>query len=276
MKIFGILGSAVFCVAGLAALGSKADAAVLPVVDPYFDMFPTAPSIFDGVYPVGTTAATYLWFKTCGTGCAFADDNVVGWTPSSTFGPGISGQWQTGVPQNTLTFKSDPMINATTPEPIVARVINATESQVVSTQAVAGVTYTLDVDLGFDITHIDNASVILIVDGHHVVATAPSSDGLTLAQMQKTGNWYDFEASYTATAADAGAPIEILLSSMTNGTGWGWFGNVRLTDSLSVSNPVATPEPATWAMMLLGFGGMAGVAAARRSFRGRSAAGQAA
>ena len=228
--------------------------------------FPAAPSIFDGLYPVGTTAATYLWFKTCGTGCAFADDNIVGWTSSSTFGPGISGQWQTGVPQNALTFKTDPLIGGTTPEPIVLRAINATVSQVVSTTAVAGVTYTLDVDLGFDITHADNASVILEVDGHQVVANAAPSDGLTRAQMQLSGNWYDFEASYTATAADAGAPIEILLSSMTNGIGWGWFGDVRLTDLLNgpVLDPPGAPEPATWAMMLIGFGGIAGVAAVRR------------
>jgi hypothetical protein len=264
MNFLKTLSSAVFCAAVLAPFGARAN--VVPVVNPYFDMFPSAPSIFDGVYPVGTTAATYLWFKTCGTGCAFADDNIVGWTSSSTFGPGISGQWQTGVPQNKLTFKSDPMINATTPEPIVARAINATISQVVSTTAVAGVTYKLDVDLGFDITHADNASIILVVDGHQVVANPAPSDGLTRAQMQLSGNWYDFEASYTATAADAGAPIEILLSSLTNGMGWGWFGNVRLTDSLTgpVLDPTAAPEPATWAMMLIGFGGMAGVAAVRR------------
>ncbi len=165
------------------------------------------------------------------------------------------------------------MIGGTTPEPIVARVINATESQVVSTKAVAGVTYTLNVDLGFDITHTDNASIILEVDGHQVLANAAPSDGLTRAQMQLSGNWYDFVASYTATAADAGAPIEILLSSMTNGIGWGWFGDVRLTDSLTgpVLDPPSAPEPATWAMMLIGFGGIAGVAAVRRR---RSAAAQ--
>ena len=86
--------------------------------------------------------------------------------------------------------------------------------------------------------------------------------------MQRSGNWYDFEASYTATAADAGGPIEILLSSVNNGNGFAFFGNVRLTD------PPAAPEPATWAMMLIGFGGMAGAAAMRRSFRRRSAASQ--
>jgi PEP-CTERM motif len=124
----------------------------------------------------------------------------------------------------------------------------------------------LNVDLGFAKTQLDNASVFLIVDGHKVLANPLPSDGKTRAQMQNSGNWFDFEASYTATAADAGAPIEILLSSLTNGMGWGFFGNVRLTDSLTgpMLDPPAAPEPATWAMMLVGFGGMAGVAAVRR------------
>jgi hypothetical protein len=41
---------------------------------------------------------------------------------------------------------------------------------------------------------------------------------------------------------------------------------VRLTDSLGgpVLDPPAAPEPATWAMMLIGFGGIAGVAAMRQ------------
>ncbi|HEY1864656.1 MAG TPA: PEPxxWA-CTERM sorting domain-containing protein [Roseiarcus sp.] len=186
---------------------------------------------------------------------------------------GNSGQYQTGVPQNTTDFNSDPMIDPTTPEPIVVRDQNATISQVVSTTAVAGVTYTLDVDLGFEKTNLDDASVYLIVDGNQVLANPLASYNLTQKQMQETGNWYDFQASYTATNADAGAPIEILLSSTTHGVGFGYFGDVRLTDSLPTSGAPAAPEPATWAMMLIGFGGMAG-AAARRSFRRRSAAGQ--
>jgi hypothetical protein len=276
MKAIKILISTMFCAAGLAALGAKADAAVVPVVDPYFDMFPTVATNFAG-FQVGPGAPyPYLFFSLCGAGCAFADDNIVGWSATSTFhNPGVSGQWQTGVPQNTISFKTDPLIDGVTPEPIVARVGNAAISQVVTTTAVVGATYTLDVDLGFDEGQADNASVILVVNGHQVVATAAPSDGLTRTQMQNTGNWYDFEASYTATAADAGAPIEILLSSFTNGFGWGFFGNVRLTDSLPLSSPVATPEPATWAMLLIGFGGMAGVAVMRRrSFRKRSTAGR--
>jgi PEP-CTERM motif len=260
MKTLKILSSAVFCVAGLAALGAKANAAVVPVADPYFDEFPT-----------GFSAANYFQVG-CGTGCAFADKTIVGWTSSVTrAATGDSGQWQIG--QVTNNFNSDPLINGTTPEPIVVRAINATVSQIVSTEAVAGATYTLNVDLGFEKTAPDAASVYLIVDGHQVLATPLASDGLTQKQMQGTGNWYDFEASYTATAADAGDPIEILLSSQTNGNGFGFFGNVRLTDSLAAVDPVATPEPATWAMMLLGFGGMAGVAAVRRSLQRRSAVG---
>ena len=265
MKTLKILSSAMFCVAGLAALGAKADAAVIPVVDPHFDMF-----------PAGQTAATYLTFG-CGLGCAFADNNTVGWTQSATRSAGADeGQFQIGPVPRTDTFNSDPMINATTPEHIVLRAANATASQIVSTPIVAGATYTLNVDLGFEKFDFDEASVFLIVDGHQVKATPLASYDLTQDQMQKTGNWYDFQASYTATNADAGAPIEILLSSLTNGKGFGFFGDVRLTDSLGgpVLDPPAAPEPATWAMMLIGFVGMAGVAAAHRSLRGRSGAGQ--
>ena len=64
----------------------------------------------------------------------------------------------------------------TTPEPIVVRDINATISQVVSTTAVAGVTYTLDVDLGFDLRRsLDLASVYLIVGGNQVGVGNPAA-----------------------------------------------------------------------------------------------------
>jgi hypothetical protein len=210
MSIFSrTLNSVIFSAAILAAFGAKANAEVVPVVDPYFDMF-----------PAGQTAATYLNFNDCGNpGCSFSDSAVVGWTDSVTmYTRGANeGQWRIGQLPSTNTFNSDP----TSGEPIVLRAVNATASQIVSTTAVAGATYTLNVDLGFSKTQLDNASIFLIVNGHQVLATAPPSDGLTVKQMQYTGNWYDFEASYTATAADAGAPIEILLSSLTNGKGWG-------------------------------------------------------
>ena len=125
------------------------------------------------------------------------------------------------------------MVNATTPEPIVLRAINATASQIVSTPIVAGATYTLDVDLGFEKFDYDEASVFLSVDGHQVTATPLASYHLTQDQMQMTGNWYDFQASYTATSTDADGSIEILLSSLTNGRGYGFFGDVRLTELIA-------------------------------------------
>ena len=105
MNYLKTLSSAMFCAAGLAAFGAKANAAVIPVADPYFDEF-----------PVGQTAATYLYFG-CGTGCAFADNNTVGWTQSATRSAGADeGQWQIGPVPRTDTFNSDPMIGGTTPE----------------------------------------------------------------------------------------------------------------------------------------------------------------
>ena len=107
--------------------------------------------------PVGSWRSRRTHIPTCfsraAVTCRFADKPVVGWTASATFQPGaLSGQWQIGTA--TTAFNGPPIIAGTsTPEPIVERDINATISQVVSTTALAGVTYTLDVDLGFDIGH---------------------------------------------------------------------------------------------------------------------------
>jgi PEP-CTERM motif len=278
MKILKILGSALFCTAGLAAWGASAKANIIPVADPYFDQFPAGPTNLNGLMVGPGTPYPYLYLS-CGGTCRFTDANVVGWTSSGTYDEAhgiVSGQWQIG--DQTDFFNGPPIIAGTsTPEPIVVRDINATISQVVSTTALAGVTYTLDVDLGFNLgPRQDLGDVYLVVGGHQSLAATPlPSDDLTRAQMQGSGNWYDFQTTYTATSADAGAPIEILLSSLTgNATPTAWFADVRLTDSLSSVNPFATPEPATWAMLLLGFSGMAGVAGVRRSLQRRSAVGQ--
>jgi PEP-CTERM motif len=278
MKILKILGSALFCTAGLAAWGASAKANIIPVADPYFDQFPAGPTNLNGLMVGPGTPYPYLYLS-CGGTCRFTDANVVGWTSSGTYDEAhgiVSGQWQIG--DQTDFFNGPPIIAGTsTPEPIVVRDINATISQVVSTTALAGVTYTLDVDLGFNLgPRQDLGDVYLVVGGHQSLAATPlPSDDLTRAQMQGSGNWYDFQTTYTATSADAGAPIEILLSSLTgNATPTAWFADVRLTDSLSSVNPFATPEPATWAMLLLGFSGMAGVAGVRRSLQWRSAVGQ--
>ncbi len=227
-----------FCAAGLTALGPSAKADIIPVADPYFNQFPTGPT-HPPNFPVGFLDGPgaphpFLYFQICGPGCAFADDNVIGWTASSTFGPGVSGQYQIGTLPSSR-FNSDPMINATTAEPIVVRAQNASESQIVAPTAVAGVTYTLDVDLGFATDAVDKALVSIVIGNDSSPLAIPlGSNKLTApgieAKEQGTGNWYDFETSYTATAADAGDLIEILLSSLNNGQGFAYFADVRLTD----------------------------------------------
>jgi hypothetical protein len=269
MEILKVLRSAMFCAAGLASLGATANAATIPVVNGDFSQFPDHPTQFAGftVGAPGTGAPHPYLFFGCGTGCAFADDNVLGWNSTKTFDTphgALSGQWLTGLSSgNHLTFNTGPLNN----EPYVFRDINDVTSQVVGVTALAGVTYTLDVDMGFDISHADLGQIQLWVGGHEVVA-GPTK---TTDPRQRSGAFYDYEVSYTATAADIGDPIMIALSSLTgNASDWAWFADVRLTDSLTTVIAGA-PEPATWAMMLLGFGGMAGVAAVRRSSRRRSA-----
>jgi hypothetical protein len=169
-----------------------------------------------------------------------------------------SGAWGIGNLPATGSFNSDPAPG----QNIVLRSINATADQTVSATALAGATYTLDVAFGFMTSQGNNASTAdLIVNGHQVLAVPLASYGLTQTQMQRTGNWYDFQATYTATAADAGAPIEILLGS-TAGQ-WGMFGNVRLAETAPGIITPGAPEPSTWAMMLLGFVGL-GYAGYRR------------
>ena len=152
MKILKILGSALFCTAGLAAWGASAKANIIPVADPYFDQFPAGPTNLNGLMVGPGTPYPYLYLS-CGGTCRFTDANVVGWTSSGTYDEAhgiVSGQWQIG--DQTDFFNGPPIIAGTsTPEPIVVRDINATISQVVSTTALAGVTYTLDVDLGFNL-----------------------------------------------------------------------------------------------------------------------------
>ncbi len=81
--------------------------------------------------------------------------------------------------------------------------------------------------------------------GGGVVATATGTD-------MGPGTWSDWTATYTATAADAGKTLTILLTSTG---GQGDWDDVRLDSN-------AVPEPAS--MLLLGSGLLTVALAARR------------
>ena len=72
--------------------------------------------------------------------------------------------------------------------------------------------------------------------------------------VQFSGNFYDYVANYTATSADAGDAIEIILSSLTGQTNFAaWYADVRLSDSLPSGVALGAPEPSTWVEMGIGF-----------------------
>jgi hypothetical protein len=220
----------------ITAWGAIAHAATIPVVNGNFDEFPT-----------GQTAASYLTFGCVGAngpGCAFADNVVFGWVSGVTLArTALSGQWQIG--QATNVFNA-----GASPEPIVLRDINTTVSQTIAgVTAQAGVTYTLNIDLGFGKGNEDLGNAELWIGGKEVIASPAAGD-----PVQFSGNFYDYVANYTATSADVGDAIEIILSSLTGQTNFtAWYADVRLTDSLPSGVVLGAPEPSTWVEMGIGF-----------------------
>ena len=107
---------------------------------------------------------------------------------------------------------------------------DGTISQTVTAIAVAGVTYTLQVDMGdrndFPNLLTNPGNISLVIGGIPHLATGPSLID---------GGWVTYTASYLATAGDAGAAISILLA--TPGPQGAW-DNVRLSDNVA---PVPGP-----------------------------------
>ena len=186
-----------------------ASAAVIPVANGSFETLPAA----------GLP-------NPCGTGCSFsANDPVPGWTGSGGF-----GQFQPGPAAGNTTFFN------TVPDGITVAYSNGGSlSQTVGAVAQAGVTYTLMVDLGFRKDALDNATAELVVGSNTIVNV--------LSATQLTGDWVTDTVTYTATAADAGAAISIILVSQGIQGDW---DNVRLSDSLGT---VAAPEPISLALL---------------------------
>ena len=117
-----------------------------------------------------------------------------------------------------------------------------TFSQTVGATAQAGETYTLQVDMGTRLDAPNGGSIALVVNGNTVLGTGPAL---------QVGDWVTYTASYTASQADAGSLISILLQSGSSPNQQAQWDNVRLT-----SNDTTVPEPATWTMLLLGFLGV--------------------
>lgn len=162
----------------------------------------------------------------CGPGCSFsAGTPIPGWTST-----GATGQFQSGNPANTTYFSFLP------DGPTSAYSNGGTISQVLGITAVAGQIYTLTLAFGrrFDVFD-PTATAVLNVGGNLVTA---SGIGPT------PGNWSTYTASYAATASDAGKAISVVLNANTGQGNW---------DNVNVSVG-AVPEPATWALMILGFG----------------------
>ena len=173
-----------------------------------------------------TLPAAGLPFGCVGSACAYSVDAIPGWTNS-----GDSGQFQPDVAGNGGFY-----INSV-PDGITVGYSNGpTISQTVSPLSQAGVTYTLTVAEGFRKDLPDPGAVELVVNGVPTLATGSG--------VQNSGDWFDYTASYTALTS--GGAIEVVLNP--NGIQGDW-DNVRLTDSVG-----AVPEPAAWALMLVGFG----------------------
>ncbi len=165
----------------------------------------------------------------CGVDCVFHPGMMSGWQP-------------TGVPANYGTFKPGPP-STTAFFDLIPDGVNigyahfgSELTQTVGVTAVAGLTYTLEVDLGWRKDYgIETLGFIeLVIGTTRVLAT-----GTTPAQ----GGWSTYTAAYTAVAGDTGKAIAIYLGSTS--AQLGNFDNARLNSSgtpLEETNPV--PEPA--------------------------------
>jgi len=164
----------------------------------------------------------------CGGSCEFTSGlPIPGWN----YGGGGSGQWITG------GYAGNPnAFDGTT----LAYSNGGSIWQDVTTAA-AGTTYTLQVEILHRTDYPADALAKLQVGG----VTVSTATGTDLGP----GTWSNYTATYTATAADAGKTVTILLQSYGAQGDWDY---VRLD--------ATTPEPAS--MLLLASG--AGLAVLRR------------
>jgi len=217
------LALAVVVMAGTAFISTSANA--ITVLNPSFELPPGG----DLSSPLPLTAG-------CGAaaGCSYNSGSIPDWNLT-----GSGGLFEPGNPLNTVFFSSVP--NGVT----VAYANSGAVWQTVVNSMVAGVTYTLNVDVGFRTDIADDSLVGLQVGYNYLSGSFVSTN----AGPQGSGSWVPYTASLTATAADAGQILSVVLAE-TGGQGD--------YDEVSVS---ATPLPSTWTMLIAGFVGLLGFVA---------------
>jgi hypothetical protein len=189
-----------------------------------------------------TLPGSGLNYACTGAGCGFSLGGIPGWTDDAT-----TGQLEPG--SNTMYFNSVPDGD------IVAFTEGVgTISQNVGAVTAGGTDYTLQVDVGLrrDLPSSPVGTVELMIGNTVVVASgvAPTA-----------GNWSNYTAVYTSSAADVGKTISIVLSSSAN---QGDFDNVRL-DASTLETDAVAPEPASLALIGFGLAALAGVMRRKRA-----------
>jgi len=175
----------------------------------------------------------------CGAvpGCQYNEGSIPGWSVT-----GATGEWQPG--NSTTAF-----FDTTGGEsgPTVAFTNGGTFSQALGATTVAGDTYTLTFYEGWrNDQGLPTNTVDLVIGGTDVAAT-----GEALTQ----GEWTEYQATFLAATSGQSIAIDV-----ANSGGQGDFDNFNLSD---VGVTSGTPEPATWALLLTGFGAL-GLALRRR------------
>jgi hypothetical protein len=188
----------------------------------------------------GTTPGANCAFFSGGVPCLFnANTTIDQWTQNS---PGNNGLVQLNHPGPNGFF------DVAIPDGIQYAYSNGgTIRQTVGSFVTAGLTYTLQVDVGLRKSFPFLGIVQLLIGDPNGVFDTYTATGTAPA----VGGWSTYTATYVANAADVGKAITINLVSTAAQAS---FDNVRLNDSTSTSGPGPSgiPEPSTYALLATG------------------------